>query len=263
VMASFIILPMSVVLQVEAALILLGRSEFLWGFAGLMIVLAVVLLRMGLRGFSREALLARETGLRDPLKRAAGALRSAFESRPGMFRLIWERRIPLAIAATGLPWGAAAGYLAASTNAVPASTVKPVLSSLITTTGGGSGIEEALAIFGHNLLAFALVALLAVLTAGVSGFLLNFFPGFLLGYAAALSSWALALGGVVPNGFVEIPAAIVAGGLAIQIGAATIHMQPSGGWTARVLAAFADYIRSLRWLIPALAVAAVLEVRLG
>jgi len=33
VMASFIILPMSVVLQVEAALILLGRSEFLWGFA--------------------------------------------------------------------------------------------------------------------------------------------------------------------------------------------------------------------------------------
>src|SRR5262249_61303275 len=56
VMASFIILPMSVVLQVEAALILVGRAEFLWGFAGLMIVLAVVLLRMGLQGFSREAL---------------------------------------------------------------------------------------------------------------------------------------------------------------------------------------------------------------
>src|SRR5713101_7505800 len=45
VMASFIILPMSVVLQVEAALILIGRPEFLWGFAALMIVLAAVLLR--------------------------------------------------------------------------------------------------------------------------------------------------------------------------------------------------------------------------
>src|SRR6185312_7386007 len=33
VMASFIILPMSVVLQVEAALILVGRAELLWGFA--------------------------------------------------------------------------------------------------------------------------------------------------------------------------------------------------------------------------------------
>jgi uncharacterized membrane protein SpoIIM required for sporulation len=263
VMASFIILPMSVVLQVEAALILLGRSEFLWGFAGLMILLAAVLLRMGLQGFSREALLAREVGLRGPLKRMRAALRTAFVGRPGLVRLIWERRVPLAIAATGLPWGAAAGYLAASTNAVPSSTVKPVLASLISATSTGSWVEDALAIFGHNLLAFFLVAALAVVTAGVSGFLLNFLPGFLLGYAAALSTWALALGGIVPNGFFEIPAAIVAGGLAIQIGAATIHMQPSGGWTARVLVAFADYTRALRWLVPALAIAAVLEVRLG
>ncbi len=45
VMASFIILPMSVVLQVEAALILLGRAEFLWCFALLMTVLARILAR--------------------------------------------------------------------------------------------------------------------------------------------------------------------------------------------------------------------------
>jgi ABC-2 family transporter protein len=92
VMASFIILPMSVVLQVEAALILLGRTEFLWAFAGIMIVLAAVLLRMGLDGFSREALLAREVGLSNPLKRAWGAIRSGFAHRPGFFRLVWLRR---------------------------------------------------------------------------------------------------------------------------------------------------------------------------
>jgi uncharacterized membrane protein SpoIIM required for sporulation len=263
VMASFIILPMSVVLQVEAALILLGRSEFLWAFAALMILLAVVLLRMGLQGFSREALLAREVGLREPLRRASAAMRSSFAGRPGMFRLLWQRRFPLAIAAAALPWGAAAGYLAASTNAIPSSTVKPVLSSLISASGGGMSVDEAVAIFSHNVLAFVLVAMLAIVTAGMSGFLLNFFPGFLLGYAAAVSSWSIALAGIVPNGFVEIPAAVIAGGLAIQISAATIHMEPSGGWTARVLAAFADYVRALRWLIPALAVAAVLEVRLG
>src|SRR6266487_5934556 len=67
VMASFIILPMSLVLQIEAALILLGRSEFLWCFALLMAVVAVVLVRMGFNGFSREALLARDAGLRHPL----------------------------------------------------------------------------------------------------------------------------------------------------------------------------------------------------
>src|SRR6266849_2896299 len=97
VMASFIILPMSVVLQVEAALILLGRPEFLWGFAALMIVLAVVLLRMGLAGFSGEALLAREVGLRKPLQRAMAAVRWSFGGRPGIIRLVWLRRWPVAL----------------------------------------------------------------------------------------------------------------------------------------------------------------------
>src|SRR5213080_5540872 len=196
VMASFIILPMSVVLQVEAALILLGRAEFLWGFAGLMIVLAAVLLRMGLDGFSREALLAREVGLRQPVKRAAAALRSAFTNRPGLFRLLWHRRIPLLIAAAGLPIGAEAGYIAGLTGAIPGSVVKPVLSSLIQASGEDPGAVAAIAIFSHNVLAFALALPLAVLTAGVSGFLLTFAPGFLLGYAASQSSWALALSGV-------------------------------------------------------------------
>jgi uncharacterized membrane protein SpoIIM required for sporulation len=263
VMASFIILPMSVVLQVEAALILLGRAEFLWGFALLMILLAAVLLRMGLDGFSREALLAREVGLRSPLRRAAAAVDASFAHRPGIFRLVWQRRVPMLIAAAGLPAGAAAGYLAAATSALPDSTVRPVLTSLINASGGSSGFTEAIDIFSHNVIAFLLVPAIALITAGASGFLLTFLPGFLLGYAAASSSWATALGGILPNGLVEIPAAIIAGGLALQIGATAIHMEASGGWTARVLAAVADYLRALRWLIPALALAAALEVRLG
>ena len=263
VMASFIILPMSVALQAEAALILLGRTEFLWGFAGFMTILAVILLRMGLNGFSREALLARDAGLRNPLQRAANAVRASFRHRPGFLLLLWRRRTVLVIAAAGLPLGAVAGYLAGSTGAIPSSVVKPVLSTLIAAAGEGTPVEEAIAIFSHNLLAVLLVAPLALVTAGLSGFLLTFMPGFLLGFAAAQSSWPTALGGIVPNGFVEIPVAIIAGGLALQIGAATIHMEASGGWTVRVLAAGADYLRALRWLLPALAIAAVLEVRFG
>src|SRR5258708_24705557 len=236
VMGPFIVLPMSVVLQVEAALILLGRTEFLWGFAGFMIVLAAVLLRMGLAGFSREALLAREVGLRSPLTRATAAIRGAFGRRPGFFRLLWLRRVPVAIAAAGLPLGAAAGYLAAVTSAIPSSTVKPALSSLINAAGSGSSTDQVIAIFSHNVLAFLIVPLIAVLTAGLSGFLLRSFHGFLLGYVAALSSWSIALTGVFPNGLVEIPAAIIAGALAIQIRATAIHMAASGGWTPRVLA---------------------------
>jgi len=269
VMASFIILPMSVVLQLEAALILVGRAELLWGFALLMILIAMVLLRMGFSGFSREALLARDVGLSNPVRRAAQAVRSSFGTRPGIVQLIWSRRAPMALAAAGFPAGALIGYIAASTGAVPSAVVQPVLSSLVAASrtpvsaGTGSPVDDAFSIFSHNLLAFLLVAALAIVTAGLSGFLLTFAPGFLLGFAAAVSSWGLALSGIVPNGLVEIPAAIVAGGLAIQIGAAAIHMDATGGWSSRVLAAMADYVRALRWLVPALAVAAVLEVWLG
>ena len=263
VMASFIILPMSIVLQVEAALILVGRPEFLWGFAALMIVLAVVLLRMGLAGFSREALLAREVGVGRPLRRAIAAVRWSFRGRPGIVRLIWMRRLPVAVAAFGFVAGTGFGFLAGKTEAIPGAVVRPVLSSLLSASGGASQGQEVLTIFGHNLLAFVLAAVLAIVTAGLSGFALTFMPGFLLGYAAALSSWTVALTGVVPNGLIEIPAAIVAGGLVIHIGASAIHMEPNGGWSARTMTAVADYACSLRWLVPALALAALLEVRFG
>ena len=263
VMASFIILPMSVFLQAEAALILVGRAEFLWGFALLMVMLAIVLLRMGFSGFSREALLSRDVGLRHPLRRAVSAVRAAFRDRPGIVRLAWRTRVAMLIAAAGFPIGVGAGYLAGITSALPLTVVRPALSSLLRASGGAGVAEEAGAIFAHNLLAFLLVAALAIITAGMSGFLLTLAPGFLLGFAAALSSWSVALTGVIPNGLVEIPAAIVAGGLAIQIGATSIHMEPRGGWSSRVLGALADYVRALRWLVPALAVSAVLEVFFG
>jgi len=191
------------------------------------------------------------------------ALRASFEARPGLPRVVWMRRVPMVIAALGFPVGALVGYVAGASSAIPSAVVKPVLTSVVSSAGGGGRLEEAAAIFSHNVLAFILVALLAVVTAGLSGFLLTFAPGFLVGFAAALSSWSLALTGIVPNGLLEVPAAIIAGGLAIQVGASAIHMDARGGWTARVTAALADYIRALRWLVPALAVAAVLEVFFG
>jgi len=130
VMASFIILPMSVVLQLEAALILLGRGELLWGFAGLMALGAVVLLRMGLAGFSREGLLAREAG-GGALRRALAGIRAAFAGRPGLLRLLRRRLAPIGIALLSLLAGCGTGYLAGATFAVPASVARPALGALL------------------------------------------------------------------------------------------------------------------------------------
>jgi len=263
VMASFIILPMSVVLQAEAALILLGRGELLWAFAATMTVGAVILLRMGLAGFNREQLLAREAGIRDPLRRLARAVRAAFERRPGILRLAWRRRVPVTISLAGLPIGAACGWLAGASHAVPDTVVRPTLKSLLAASTAPNPAAAAVNYFTHNLFVLLIAAVLAPLTVGLIGFLVTFLPGFVLGYAAALSSWSFALTGILPNGLVEIPAAALAGGLLIQVGASVIHMEPDGGWSRRLLVAYADYLRALRWIVPALAVAAILEAYVG
>jgi uncharacterized membrane protein SpoIIM required for sporulation len=121
----------------------------------------------------------------------------------------------------------------------------------------------ALAIFLHNLLAIVIAGLLASVTVGLTGYLLTALPGALVGYAAAISSWGMALTGMLPNGLIEIPVAVIAGGLAINIGAAMIHLDPDGGWTRRVLGAQAELAKALLWLAPLLAVAALLEAYLN
>src|SRR5207249_3046777 len=152
------ILPMSVVLQLEAALILLGRAELLWGFAAAMTVAAVILLRMGLAGFSREAMLSREAGGRRPLARAARVLGEAFQDRPSLPRLLARRPGPILVAAAGFPLGAALGYLAGASGSIPAGVALPVFKSLLETAPQGDPATIALGLFVHNLLAITLAA---------------------------------------------------------------------------------------------------------
>ncbi|GAC1654624.1 MAG: hypothetical protein NVS9B1_06060 [Candidatus Dormibacteraceae bacterium] len=257
VMASFIILPMSVVLQLEAALILVGRGELLWAFAAAMALGAVILLRMGLGGFSREALLAREAGVKQPLRRARRAVGAAFREAPTGLALLRARLVPILAALAGFPVGAGLGYLAGG--ALPAKFAAPIAAALLAAGGRPDPAGLALTVFLHNLLAIVVAGLLAAVTVGLTGFLITALPGALVGYAAALSSWSLALTGILPNGLIEIPIAAIAGGLAIHIGAATIHMDPDGGWTRRVIGAQAELAKALIWMIPLLAVAALLE----
>jgi uncharacterized membrane protein SpoIIM required for sporulation len=257
VMASFIILPMSVVLQLEAALILVGRGELLWGFAAAMAVGALILLRMGLGGFSREAMLSRESGSTQRLRRAGRTLAAAYREAPAGVALLLARRLPILTALLAFPLGAGLGYLAAG--ALPRAVVRPALAALLASGAASDPASLALAIFIHNLLAILLAGLLAAVTVGLSGYFLTALPGALVGYAAALSSWGLALSGILPNGLIEVPVAAIAGGLAIHIGAAVIHLEPEGGWLRRVIGAQAELAKALLWLVPLLAVAAVLE----
>ena len=261
VMASFIILPMSIVLQVEAALILVGRGELLWGFALAMGVGAVILLRMGLAGFSREALLSRETGSANRLRRAWRVVAAAYRDAPSGMSMLRQRWAPIAISLAAFPIGAALGYLAAG--AVPGGAIRPALDDMLTAGLGQDPLAFAVAIFLRHLLAIVLAGLFAGVTLGLTGYLLTGLPGALAGYAAAASAAGAVTGGFAPAAILDVFLAAVAGGLAINIGASVIHLRHEGGWFRRLVRAESELAKALLWIVPLLAVAALAEAYLG
>jgi ABC-type transport system involved in multi-copper enzyme maturation permease subunit len=102
-LAAFIILPMSVFIQGSNALVLWGGAGLLWLVALALIVFAALLIRLGLRLFNREQILAREM---DDLRP---------RQLPPVFRQLWRlppraalafRRpaAPLAAPAPPLTW---------------------------------------------------------------------------------------------------------------------------------------------------------------
>ena len=257
VMASFIILPMSVVLQVEAALILLNRGELLWAFAAVMAVVALVLLRMGLAGFSREALLAREAGGKSAFRRGLGVFRVAWRTAETGLGLLRRRWFAITTALLGFPVGAAIGYLIPG--ALPPKFADALTQVLLITDTAPSPVAFAIAFFLHNLLAIFLAALFGAITVGLSGYALTLVSGAVIGYLAAVTSWSSALLGLLPHGFLEIPLLAIAAGLVVHVGASVIHMEPDGGWAARVLRAEVEIFKAMAWLAPLLLVSAVLQ----
>ncbi|MBC8077089.1 MAG: stage II sporulation protein M [Chloroflexales bacterium] len=59
-LSSFVLIPASLIVQVEAFLIINGRWDVMWIIIAALAVLSALLVRSGLAGFNREAILARE-----------------------------------------------------------------------------------------------------------------------------------------------------------------------------------------------------------
>ena len=60
ILASFIILPMSVVIQVEAVILLSGQKNVLWLVFLALLIIFILLLRLGVNIFNREEIVSRE-----------------------------------------------------------------------------------------------------------------------------------------------------------------------------------------------------------
>lgn len=294
-LASFIIIPMALLIQQESLILLQGGSHVLWYILLFLVVANVILVRMGIRLFNREELLGREI---DELN-----LRNIWQ----MFRryFIWERwffgwppeRLPrslrwlstwaglylrevpralarsgLALALVGISLAGAVwvGWEIAVRFRLPAEFI-PLDQITDETFRQASAVSWLPAftpwgILGHNLRALTLAAILGTFSFGSLAAILLMAPIAIITYATFQVAWAgydpltFVLVFVMPHGVLELPAACIATALAVRLGA-TFIAPPRGmtvgeGW----MQALADFVKlSGAVVIPLLALAAAVE----
>lgn len=294
-LASFIILPMALVMQGEVLLVLTGRGHLLWlTFAALSIV-ALILLRMGIRVFNREEILARESE-QIHLGRLRDTLLDYWRQTPRGIRAVRTPDMPLASDLPATPWriyrvdipqllvihratiGVSAllllafgllGYVLAlqypltfdfKARAAAALSDEGTIQTLSSLSSGS--------IFLHNLQIVVLTALVGAISFGVAPPVILGAPfgvlGFLAGQAGVngFSPWAFLVAFVLPHGVVEIPALVLATAFGLNLGLTLIAPPRHFGFGAGLLLAAVEWLKIACLLVPLFAIAAVLEVAL-
>lgn len=292
-LASFIIVPMALLVQGEAAVMFWARYHVLWWIVAGLLVSNLILIRMGVRIFNREELLGREIDrinlrwigrrfwqflLRSPQEalspQAAGPLR--------LDVLRWYRRdIPALLARHRLSIGVVLilmvaslvlGWAYAPQYPFPVGTLN--FDNLQT---GLENIEwpgllphfSPLSILFFNLRSLILGALLAVFTFGVMAFLPLMSTMGIVGFLAhqiaftGHNPWLFMAVFILPHGWLELPAAVLVTAFALRMGASVIA--PPEGLTVgdSLLLALADFVKVVLLVaVPMLAAAAFLEVYL-
>jgi uncharacterized membrane protein SpoIIM required for sporulation/ABC-type transport system involved in multi-copper enzyme maturation permease subunit len=292
-LASFVILPMAFLVQGEALIMFWGRYEALWFVLMALIVSDVMLVRMGIRVFNREELLGRDIDrinlrrgwqllkrffLDPPLAegsgRAAGVRGRGWLARlyrqdvPQMLRLNGPATAVVVVALTG---AALLGVGVALRFPLPEGVIR--LDEIGRETFAqfeGTHLLPSLntwTIFTHNVRSLLMAGALALVSFGALAIVLLMAPIGIIGFATAQAALAgynplLFLGVfILPHGFLELPAAILATAAAVRLGIGVVA--PPAGMTIsqsclRGLAHFAKLF--LFVVLPLLAVAALIEV---
>lgn len=259
-LASFILLPTTAVIQIEAILMIGTRWDVLWVVVAGLGVVAVALIRTGMGAFNREEILSREheqLNLRGVVRdfrrflreyRPPGVAPDEYAGAPlspGRFyrrelpALLRDYRLPIAVALVAALAGALLGGFVGQRFRVA------MLLSYLAGVGGtpepGAGL--ALLILLNNLRVSLLSSLLSLFVFGAFSFLVPAVAFAQIGFvastlAASGGSWLalghgsplqFLLGYVLPHGIFELPAAILGAAMGIRIGASL--MSPPPGFT--------------------------------
>lgn len=285
-LAGFVVLPFAMLVQGAIVMTLWGQYSLLWWLMAGLLVLLVILVRMGVALFNREALLGRDIDVLD--LRAAGRfwLRSwlgpaAPHAASGWGPRLWAwyrrevgaalRRIhlPLAVLSVVLAFAFTAGYAAAAHYPLSADAAGALsladLGAQIEQLGLAS-VHGAAWVFQNNVRALGLAALAGAVSFGTAAVLLLMTPvalaGFLTAQLAALGFDPLTVfvAFVLPHALVEVPAALVAGAATLRLGTCLMAPDRARSLGETWLEALSDWAKLfLGLVVPLLALGALIE----
>ena len=280
-LASFIIIPMALLIQGESIIMFWARYNVLWWAIFGQVLISGLLIRVGIAHFSREELLGRELDALN-LRRNWGIFKRAFL---GQARSPWDwfrSEITVTVRALTIPIGfMALALVAAILIGAGQARVFVLPASLLNwqqlDQGFISGLESIrfFAVTGigtvwfHNLRAVLLATALGIFSFGILAVIVLMLPMMVVGYFMAslantgLSPLLFLSTLVLPHGILEIPAIILAGAAILRLGAtlaAPAHGQTIGEAWLRSLADWAKIMVGL--VLPLLLGAAALEVLL-
>jgi uncharacterized membrane protein SpoIIM required for sporulation/ABC-type transport system involved in multi-copper enzyme maturation permease subunit len=292
-LASFIIIPMALLLQVEAVLLFWGRYRVLWMFALVLLMMDVMLVRTGMRIFNREELLSREfdeinipalwrsfkhlfaclpTSVHLPRDGPPAPLSLVRLYRRDVPQLLWLQKLPLLVVAGVMVAGLIGGWVVAVRYPLPEGLIQfegfaatdftrsmpdvPFLPNF--------GVQS---VFLHNLRVLGIAAVAASLSFGSAPLLILLIPMVLVGFLAGeagflgLNPVVFLLAFIVPHGIVELPAVALAMAFSLRLGASFMAPPPGFSVSESLLLAVADLLKIFFLLVvPMLLIAAFVEV---
>ncbi len=279
--ASFIIVPMALLLQAEAGLLLYANYFALWLIVLALLIVTVILIRLGVRIFNREQLLGRDLDQMD-LRKGLQVFWQAVLPRHGLVKLYLEeipailRGIRAEISITfgvmvigglvlGL-WGARNFPLPSAMFNFGSIADPDAVRSLASETGLLREFSTWAVLF-NNVRSLLLSSMLSLLSLGILAVLLLMAPGAIIAYLAlqigkaGLDPMGFLAAGVLPHGIFEIPAAVLATAQAMRMGDIILSPPQEGGGIFGIVRQFGHFIKLfLAVVLPLLLIASWIEV---
>jgi uncharacterized membrane protein SpoIIM required for sporulation/ABC-type transport system involved in multi-copper enzyme maturation permease subunit len=283
-LASFIIIPMAFLIQIEALIMFWGRYGVLWWILLGLAIITAVLVRMGVGSFNREELLGREIdelNLFRTVKRVARLTLARRDAGPrrspwGWYRdevlaAVWRVRGGLVLIALAMAAGYFIGVRYADIFVIPPEMFvvedwyERFTSILVQT--GFHGVGGVLRVLMQNIRVLLLASALGAFTLGIFAILVLMIPTGLIGFLSVQMQTAgmppeILWAAVLPHSLIELPAAVLVGAAVVRLGASIISPPPPGktvgeGW----IEALADALRlSIGLALPLLIIAAFVEI---